>query len=232
MFGQKHWTCQAYKQKMIRRKQIGNEDNLTLMEYYYIISDCTVALGQLKLTTTHLIYLALKCFDKWFINRLQSFMANWQNFPSLWKEERKQHLWILRIGFETAFKEAYLPVKHELKKNWDSEEKYVGTTLKSNKCILCDNQPKFFKCNEYRSLDPADQLSLAEEKNLCLNYLKSGYQTVLQITKPLFPTRFFKKISHYSAWCLSESTCRRAWGWFKYNSWYANTQKQWSLSPD
>ena len=44
-----------------------------------------------------------------------------------------------------AFKEAYIPVQHELKKNRDTEEKYVGTTLMSNKCILCDNQHRFFK---------------------------------------------------------------------------------------
>ena len=47
-----------------------------------------------------------------------------------------------------AFKETYLPVKHELKKNRDTEERYVGTTLTSNKCILCDNQHRFFKCNK------------------------------------------------------------------------------------
>ena len=55
-----------------------------------------------------------------------------------------------------AFKEAYLPVKHELKKNRDTDEKHVGTNLTSNKCILCDNQHRFFKCNKYKSLDPAD----------------------------------------------------------------------------
>ena len=49
----------------------------------------------------------------------------------------------------------YLPLKHELKKNQDTEGKYVGTTLISNKCILFDNQLRFFKCNRCKSLDPA-----------------------------------------------------------------------------
>ena len=51
MFGQKPRICQAYIQKMIRGKQIGNDDNKTLMEYYYTISDCIVALSQLNYTT-------------------------------------------------------------------------------------------------------------------------------------------------------------------------------------
>ena len=36
-----------------------------------------------------------------------------------------------------VFKEAYLPVKHELKKNRGLEEKYVGITLMSNENVLC-----------------------------------------------------------------------------------------------
>ena len=36
---------------MTRGKQIRNDDNKTLMEYYYTISDCIVALGQLNNTS-------------------------------------------------------------------------------------------------------------------------------------------------------------------------------------
>ena len=72
-------------------------------------------------------------------------------------------------------KEAYLPVKHEMKKNQDIEEKCVGTTLMDNEFVLCDNQHRFLKCNKYKSLDPADQLSLIKEKNLCFKCLESGH---------------------------------------------------------
>ena len=51
MFVQKPQICQAYIQKMIREKQIGNGNNKTLMEYYYAISDWIVALSQLKYTS-------------------------------------------------------------------------------------------------------------------------------------------------------------------------------------
>ena len=47
----------------------------------------------------------------------------------------------------------------------------------NNRCVLCDNQHRFLKCNKYKSLDLADRLSLAKEKNLCFNYLKSVYRT-------------------------------------------------------
>ena len=72
-------------------------------------------------------------------------------------------------------KEAYLPVKHEMKKNQDIEEKYVGTTLMDNEFVLCDNQHRFLKCNKYKSLDPADQLRLTKEKSLCFNCLESSH---------------------------------------------------------
>ena len=45
MFGQKPRICQAYIQKMTRGKQIRNDDNKTLMEHYYTISGCIVALS-------------------------------------------------------------------------------------------------------------------------------------------------------------------------------------------
>ena len=47
----------------------------------------------------------------------------------------------------------------------------------NNRCVLCDNQHWFLKCNKYKSLDLADRFSLAKEKNLCFNYLKSVYRT-------------------------------------------------------
>ena len=72
------------------------------MEYYYIISDCIVALGQLKFTTTHLIYLALKCFDKWFITskvlwQIGRIFHNFEkkkgsNICGFWELASRQHL--------------------------------------------------------------------------------------------------------------------------------------------
>ena len=50
----------AYIKKMIRGKQIGNDDNETLVEYYYAVT----ALWHLVSTTTHLICSALIYFNK------------------------------------------------------------------------------------------------------------------------------------------------------------------------
>ena len=64
----------------------------------------------------------------------------------------------------------------------------------SNKCILCDNQHRFFKCNMYKSLDPADRLSLAKKKNLCVNCLKSGHRThSCKLPNSCFQQDFSKK---------------------------------------
>ena len=175
MFGLKPQICQAYKQKMTRRKQIGNDDNKTLMEYYYTISDYIVTLGQLNYT-----YALFSSDILWqVIHRLYpKFYGKWAEFCFTLRRTKEPTL----VEFENwlqdrilAFKEAYLPVKHEWKKNQDTEERYVGTTLTSNECIICDNQHRPFICNRYKSLNPADRLSLGKETNLCFNCLKSGH---------------------------------------------------------
>ena len=177
MFGQKPRICQAYIQKMTRGKQIGNDDNKTLMEYYYTISDCIVALGQLNYTSD----LYSSDILRQVIRRLPIRLhGKWAEFCFSLRRTKEPTLIDFEKWFQDrilAFKEAYLPVKNEPKKNRDTEEKYVGTTLTFNKCILCDNQHRFFKCNKYKALDHAERLSLVKEKNLCFNCLKSGHRT-------------------------------------------------------
>ena len=110
--------------------------------------------------------------DIWFVQLIlwemirrlpPKFHDQWSEFCFTLRKTKKKTL----VDFENwlqdrilAFKEVYLPVKHELKKNWDTDEKYVGTTLTGNKCILSDNHHIFFKCSKYKSLEPADWLGL------------------------------------------------------------------------
>ena len=161
---------------MIRGKQIGNDDK-TFMEYYYTISDCVVALSQLIYTSD----LFTSDILRQVIRRLPpKFHGKWAEFCFTLRRVKEPTL----VDFENwlqdrilAFKEAYLPVKHELKKHRDTDEKCIGKTFTSNKCILCDNQHIFFKCNKYKSSGPVDRLNLVKEKNLCFNCLKSGHRT-------------------------------------------------------
>ena len=147
------------------------------MEYCYTISDCIVALSQLNYTTD----LFSSDILRKVIRRLPpKFHGKWAKFCFTLRRVKEPTL----VDFENwlqdrilAFKEPYLPVKHELNKNRDTDEKYVSPTLTSNKCVLCDNKHRFFKCNKYKSLDPADRLNLVKEKNLCFNCLKSGHRT-------------------------------------------------------
>ena len=177
IFGQKPWICQVPIQKLTRRKQIGNDENKTLMEYYYTISGCFVVLGQLNYTSD------LFSFDilRQVIRRLPpKFHGKWTEICFTLRRTKEPTLAEFENWLQDkilAFKKAYLPVKHELKKSQDTEERYVGTTLMSNKCILCENKHRFFKCNKYKSLDPAARLSLTKEKKLCFNCLKSGHRT-------------------------------------------------------
>ena len=116
-FGQKPQICQAYIQKMIRGKQIGNDDKKTLMEYYYTISDCIVALSQLNYTTD----LFSSDIRRQVIRRLPpKFHGKWGELCFTLRTVKEPTL----VDFENwlqdrilAFKEAYLPVQHELKNN-------------------------------------------------------------------------------------------------------------------
>ena len=51
IFGQKSWMFKAYIEQLSRGKEIRNDDNKTLIEQYYTVSDCIVALGQLNYTS-------------------------------------------------------------------------------------------------------------------------------------------------------------------------------------
>ena len=48
MFGQKSQFSQAYISKLTRGKPISNEDDKSLLEYYYTKSNCVVAIKQLN----------------------------------------------------------------------------------------------------------------------------------------------------------------------------------------
>ena len=50
MFGQKSKISQAYIFKLTRGKPISNDDGKSLLEYYYTMSDCFLALKQLDYT--------------------------------------------------------------------------------------------------------------------------------------------------------------------------------------
>ena len=63
--------------EVTRGKQIGNNDNKTLMEYYYTFSECIVALVQLSYTSD---LFSSDILQQVIVDYLQSFMANGQNF--------------------------------------------------------------------------------------------------------------------------------------------------------
>ena len=48
MFGQRTRISQAYIAKLTRGKSISNDDDKSLLEFYYTMSDCVVALNQLQ----------------------------------------------------------------------------------------------------------------------------------------------------------------------------------------
>ena len=87
------------------------------MEYYYTISDCIVALSQLNYATD----LFSSDILQQVIRRLPpKFHGKWAEFCFTLRRTKEPTL----VDFENwlqdrilAFKEVYLPVKHELKKN-------------------------------------------------------------------------------------------------------------------
>ena len=55
MFGQRCRISQAYNAKLTRGKPISNKDGKSLLELYYKMSDCVVALDQLSIYMTLIV---------------------------------------------------------------------------------------------------------------------------------------------------------------------------------
>ena len=73
MFGQRSRIRQAYIAKMTRDKPISNDDDKSLLEFYYAMSDCVVALNQLRyihdLHSSNVLRLALQRLPSKYLNK-------------------------------------------------------------------------------------------------------------------------------------------------------------------
>ena len=73
MFGQRSRIRQAYIAKMTRDKPISNDDEKSLLEFYYAMSDCVVALNQLRyiqdLHSSNVLRLALQRLPSKYLNK-------------------------------------------------------------------------------------------------------------------------------------------------------------------
>ena len=110
--------------------------------------DCIVALGRLNYPSD----LFSSDIVRQMICRLPpNFHGKWVEFTLLREKRRNQHLWILRIGFKTEY---WHLKKHIFSKAWIEGKlrhwrKTYWHKTDCSKCILCDNQHRFFKCNKY-----------------------------------------------------------------------------------
>ena len=100
MLGQKTRICQVYIQMMTRGKDIGNDDNKNLMEYYFTISDCIVAPDPLK----HAPNLFSSDILRQVIRRLSpKIHGKWQELCFTLRRTKESRRKDLKIGFKTEY---------------------------------------------------------------------------------------------------------------------------------
>ena len=155
--------------------QISNDDYKSLLEYYYKMSHCVVALKQSNyvydLHGTDVLRKTIKRLPSIFHYRwTKHFKIRRHKEPSLTDLESPLQERIL------ASKEAsyHDPKK---KRNTGSDEKWFGkTTLSKPTCIMCEENPLFYKCESYKAMIRKEKMRFVKRQNLCFNCLKGDHR--------------------------------------------------------
>ena len=167
MFGQRSRISQTYIAKLTSGKVISNDDYKSLSEFYYTMSDCVVALNQLKyihdLHSSNVVRQALRRLPSKYHNRWAEycFRLRKNKEPSLcdletWLQER-----IL------AVQEVCIPTRERLRKyqGWVGENRWVGKTyFEKLKFILCENKHLFYKCDRYEEMIETERIKLVKKE--------------------------------------------------------------------
>ena len=177
MFGQRSLISQAYINKLTQGKPISNDDEKSLLEYYYTMSDCIIALEQLNyrydLHSTDVLRRSIRKLPSKYHSRWAEhcFKLRQQKEPSLadlesWLQERIM-----------AAKESYL-TSYEKKNQLQEKDKFIGKiSFENQKCILCEERHYFYKCSQYKEMTGKENIKLIKKENLCFNCLKKDHRS-------------------------------------------------------
>ena len=140
VFGQRPQISQAHISKLAHEKPISNEDEKSILEYYYTTFDCIMDLKQLNciydLHSTDVLCQTIR-------RLLSKYHSSWvEYFFSLrrYKEPSLSDLDLWLSERILAAIEAYLPHKCDGKEKFQTEdnEKWVGKiSFEKPQCILC-----------------------------------------------------------------------------------------------
>ena len=189
-FGQRSKIAQAHLAKVTRGKQISNDDDRALLDFYYTISDCLITLQQLNydsdIYSTDVLRqtirrLPSKFYTRWGEHCLKLRVIREPTLVDLeaWLHDRIQ-----------ATTDPYLPQKRDKKfQKFSSEEDkhktLVNTTGVSktdnqsveNKCSFCKANHRFYKCQTYNGMTPIERFNTVKGKKLCYNCFKNDHFT-------------------------------------------------------
>ena len=167
MFGQRSRISQTCIAKLTSGKVISNDDDKSLLEFYYTMSDCVVALNQLKyihdLHSSNVVRQALRRLASKYHNK-------WAEYCFRLRKNKEPSL----CDLETWLQERILAVQEACIRNRERLRKYQGrvgenrwvgkTYFGKLKFILCENKHLSYKCDRYEEMIETERMKLVKKE--------------------------------------------------------------------
>ena len=187
LFGQRSKVAQAYLSKVTRGNQVPDNDVEALVEFYYTVSDCLVALRQLNYASDMFSSDTLRQA----VRRLPSHLhMKWaEHSLRIKRNDVEPNLLDLEVWLQTrvmAYKDYCGKPSHPPKKHGDSNgaksggkkgsDVIGGNFTKTEKgCQHCKGKHKISRCETFLKLAPESRLDSVKSRKLCFNCLGIGH---------------------------------------------------------
>ncbi len=191
LFGRRSTIARSVLQRVLKGKQIGNDDVKALSAFYYNINECLVTLKQLNyvsdLHSSETLQQA--------IQRLPQYLQYKWSERSLYVRRTEEpsllHLGVWLRDRLLAMKEISNPEQRRFKQNeyksfpGDSkskekpEEKHVNmvTSVKSAmlKCEICKEKHNFWRFQRYKDMDGKKRAEMVKRLKVCVNCFNANH---------------------------------------------------------
>ena len=197
LFGQPSRVAQAHLSKVTKGKQIGNDDQVALSEYYYTINDCLVTLRRMcyfsDLYSTDVLRQAVRRLP----SRLQERWCEYSLKIRRQEEPNLQHLEEWLQDRVLASMDPYMPAIQSDRQQRSSRPPRNSKPISRSKlttlatmtaevegtkggntpslCPLCSIKHKLFRCSVFLGKPLSERRKLVKEKKLCFNCLNSDH---------------------------------------------------------
>ena len=200
-FGQKSRIVEAHLTKVTKGKQIANDDDKGLLEFYYSLSDCLITLRQLDYESDIYSVDTLRQVIRRLPNK---FYVRWGEHCLNLRRVREPTLVDMEAWLHDrieASTDPYLPPKldksnlHHPRQGYKGKHStgihatginQKGDKSLENNCILCKEKHRIYKCQQYRSMNDLEKFKTIRANKLCFNCFQGD---------------------HFTSKCKSKNTC-------------------------